>query len=126
MTVRAQSKTAVDMAAMELARQERLAVAVASVGVAVRWCRHYHASLETSANYHHWRITHGARVAEWWPLKARLVLDGRSRRARTAPDWTEVSVVLVALWALKSQQAHVHASAPTPTTLPISTGEAPQ
>lgn len=84
-----------------LAAERRLAAARVDVGTATRWCRRHNAKLTLSANYHHWLIEHGARRAEWWPLKARLVLDGRGRRARPAPDWAEVSAVMTALWALR-------------------------
>lgn len=89
------STTDVERMDMEMTRLQR---ARAEVGRASGWCTSNRMTLTVSDRGHLWVVTRGERRAEWWPMKAKLVLDGRGRRARHAPDWAEVQAVLNALW----------------------------
>lgn len=82
----------------------RLAEAKSDLHAALRWCRDNRVTLTTSTQLHLWTLTRGSRRAEWWPMRSRLVLDGRGRRARIAPRWAEVQFVLNALWNAPRQE----------------------
>lgn len=62
------------------------------------FCATNRCTLSITNERHHWKITRGRYIAEWWPSTAKLVLDRRYRHGIHAHDVFQVMAILASRW----------------------------
>jgi hypothetical protein len=59
-----------------------------------QWCAQHGLTLRVTNDGHHWQITDGAFLAEWWPSSAKLVIGKRWHAGIHCHDYSQVLKVI--------------------------------
>ena len=83
----------------------RLSANIEQEAAVRRWCQQRGLTLRITNGGHHWQITGGAFLAEWWPSSAKLVIGKRWHAGIHCHDYKQALKVIEGFYG---RQGSIH------------------